>query len=199
MDRDDHRNVAEPSSSWPRALAMVVGRPSTARTAVAPRHDDPRIHEADLLLQPHVARLDLRHRRALVDPALTPGLRLEVLDGVGDIRLLGADPGLSSSAASSRPAGPTNGWPSMSSRSPGCSPTSMIRAVSRPLTEHGLRGPLVQVVAGAAGGLGGPLRQLGLTLVGVGASHSCAWAPTPSTAGQRASGVSHRPRPRSPG
>src|SRR5690606_19519175 len=41
-------------------------------------------------------------------------------------------PADSSASANTRPAGPTNGLPSRSSRSPGCSPTSIIRAETGP-------------------------------------------------------------------
>src|SRR6266511_5509461 len=47
-------------------------------------------------------------------------------------------PAFSSARSSRPPAGPTKGWPLRSSRSPGCSPTSMTDASGEPSPNNGL-------------------------------------------------------------
>ena len=88
--------------------------------------------DAELGVQPRQARGDLPAIGLLVDAALAARLVAEVLDDVGDVDVAGADSGLLEPWSSTRPAGPTNGCPWISSRSPGCSPTSITLALRAP-------------------------------------------------------------------
>ena len=98
----------------------------------------------------------MRKVRCLVDPAL-PGRGLgepEVLDGVGAVgEVPRSMPASSTAWTSSRPAGPTKGLPCWSSMSPGCSPTSTIRAFLGPAENT------VWVAAPTARSLGSPPRR----------------------------------------
>ena len=67
-----------------------------------------------------------------MDPPLAARLPLEVLDGVRDVGRAPVDPGPLERLVEQRPAGPTNGCPARSSWSPGCSPTNITAAPSRP-------------------------------------------------------------------
>ena len=101
--------------------------------------------------------------RALVDAPLAALGVAEVLDRVGDVGELAIDAGLLERLVEHRgPAGPTNGWPSRSSRSPGCSPTSIASASRESLAEDGLRRALVELARAAAPGppRAGRLRRL---------------------------------------
>ena len=89
----------------------------------AERNDGARRHEFEFLQQPPAVVLYFSRRGRLMQPLLTPPGEFEMLDGVRHVAGLAIDAASSSALSSRRPDGPTKGRPSISSRSPGCSPT----------------------------------------------------------------------------
>ena len=121
------------SSGRPRSRPMRMWLPSSACTAVAPQADEHlRSDESQLRLKPREARGDLRAVRLLVDATFAAELVAEMLDDIRDVDVIPRDPRLVEPAVEQPPAGPTNGCPSMSSRSPGCSPTNITSASRTP-------------------------------------------------------------------
>src|SRR5207247_6185272 len=104
------------------------------RRGRAEAHQDGRSHLFELGVQPRPARQLLTQIGVAMDPALASWCRLppEMLDHVGHIDVGTIDPRILKARSRTPPAGPTNGWPSTSSRSPGCSPMSITRARSEP-------------------------------------------------------------------
>ena len=94
--------------------------------------EDVRPHDRELGLEPRLAGGDLGRVRPLVDPSLPTRLPLEVLDRVRQVGIRPLDPGFLERLVEEPSAGPTNGRPARSSRSPGCSPTSRSRDAFRP-------------------------------------------------------------------
>ena len=111
----------------------------------AERDDDTRPDDLELEIEPRSTRLDVARVRALVEPALAARAPAEVLHDIGDEDLLAVDPGVVSASSRMRPAGPTNGLPSRSSRSPGCSPTRASGAsAGPPRTRSGWPAPIAR-------------------------------------------------------
>ena len=123
MIGDDRWEVAA-RASVARLVAIGIARPKRDRAAVAPRATITRPRDSTKLgFDPWVTGVDLCRGRLLVKSPLAADLVLEVLDGIRHEDRRAVDAGLVETLPNTRPAGPTNGWPCLSSWSPGCSPT----------------------------------------------------------------------------
>jgi hypothetical protein len=90
------------------------------------------LRDVDLRVEPGPARGDLLQVRRRVDAALSPGLPLEVLDDVGHVDRAPVNTCALERRVQQLARGPTNGRPSTSSTSPGCSPMSIAFARGSP-------------------------------------------------------------------
>ena len=110
----------------PRICATVTGCPSNARAAVAAkRHHELGRNQTQLFRQPPVARLDFARARFDVQPPLAAGLELEMLDRVGDIDRLAAQPRIFQRTIEHRAGGANERMPLQVLLVAGASPTSM--------------------------------------------------------------------------
>ena len=86
-----------------REFSVILGKP-ISRTQqrlsrrCAQAHDDPRLDQRNLGLEPRTARVDLRRIRFLMDPAFAPFLEFEVFDDVRDVYRSSVDAGLTQRA-----------------------------------------------------------------------------------------------------
>lgn len=86
-----------------REFSVVPGEPISRtqqrlRRRCAQAHDDSRLDQRDLGLEPRTARGNLRGVRFLMDPAFASFFEFEVLDDVGDIYGGSVDAGLAQGA-----------------------------------------------------------------------------------------------------
>ena len=83
------------STKIPRCFVTRKLGPRSAWAAVAPEaHEDLRLDQAQLRIQPRPAGGDLLEIRLLVDPALASRLPVEVFHDVRDVHLVAVDAGL---------------------------------------------------------------------------------------------------------
>ena len=149
-----------------RAVAYAKGRAEQRPGGGSPERDDqPRLHDRDLAVEPRRACSHLDDFGLGVDAAVRDQ-RVEVLDGVGDVHVVGRDARGLHRVAQRFPAGPTNGWPSRFSRSPGCLPTKTaarrpclhrIPSASRPCRGRS-RGRIARLSSVGASGAGAESR-----------------------------------------
>ena len=129
-----------------------VTRKALPHSACAERHDDLRFDDADLGLEPGKAGLDFDRARFAVNAPRAARHPFEVFDHIGDIGLLAVDPRLHETAVQ-QPS--RRSYEGVSGKIFGVTrlladqhdPGSL-----RSFAEHGLRGVLVQIAAGASSG-----------------------------------------------
>ena len=118
------RPRSRPTRIWRAEQRLSGGR--------AEAHQRNRLDHRELGLQPRQAGAHVPAVGLLMDPALSAGLVAEVLDDVGDVGVVGIDPGALQALVQDPARRADERVPSMSSRSPGCSPTSITVAPRLP-------------------------------------------------------------------
>ena len=119
-----------------QTAAVLVDRRDLAEHALrrgrAHRHHQLGFDRGELALVPWAACLDLRRGRLLVQAEFSARHEFEMLHRVGDVDLGAVDAGFFQRAVEHLPGRSHERMPARSSLSPGCSPTSMIRACCGP-------------------------------------------------------------------
>lgn len=98
----------------------------------AERDDKSGVDGGDFPIEPPTARLDLCPVRGFVKSSLSSRLVFEMFDDICEVDGPAFDMSLRQGAAKHLSSGPTNGRPTKSSLSPGCSPTIMMIASTGP-------------------------------------------------------------------
>jgi hypothetical protein len=133
MDRDAHlRAVNEVLCDGSRLRDGHRASQHTTGHGRAQRQNDARPHQRAFDIEPLAAGFDLAGIVALVEPPLAVPLVFKMLDRIGDIDVTAPNAGFGQRPIEDPAARTDESFPARSSRSPGCSPTSINATLTSP-------------------------------------------------------------------